>query len=76
MKFHRRTGTSDLAYFPQVSTDMINWRDEENTDGVPPTTETAVTPLGNGIEEVTVRTTLPIDDLPRHFMRLRVALNP
>ncbi|MGI8602187.1 MAG: hypothetical protein ACR2OZ_04215 [Verrucomicrobiales bacterium] len=74
LKFRRRSGTTDLAYYPQVSTDLINWRDDSTGDALPPTIEIEVTPLGDGMEEVTARTLYTINDIPHHFMRLRVVM--
>jgi hypothetical protein len=73
LKFRRRAGTSDLTYYVQVSTNLVYWM---GSPANPQTTEIQVTSLGDGMEEVTVRTLSPVSSLSSHFMRLSVALGP
>ncbi len=39
-----------------------------------PAQETTVVPLGDGLEEVTARSTIPLDAAPRQFLRIRATL--
>jgi sugar lactone lactonase YvrE len=73
LKFRRRAGTIDLAYYVQVSTNLTTWIGSP-TD--PQTTEIQARPLGDGMEEVTVRTRYPVSEFPSHFMRLHVVVAP
>jgi hypothetical protein len=73
LRFRRRANTSDLTYTVQVSTNLTSWSGSP-TD--PQTIEIDVRPLGDGMEEATVRSLYPISDYPTHFMRLNVLLRP
>jgi hypothetical protein len=57
----------------QVSTNLTTWIGSP-TD--PQTTEIQARPLGDGMEEVTVRTRYPVSEFPSHFMRLHVVVAP
>lgn len=69
LKFRRRTETSDLTYYVEVSTNLMRW---SGMPREPKTVEVKVQPLGDGMEDVTVRTTYPVSGYPAHFMRLGV----
>ena len=73
LKFRRRANTTDLTYYVQVSTNLIVWNGSPNE---PQTIETEVRALGEGMEEVTVRTPYTVSGYARHFMRLAVAFAP
>jgi hypothetical protein len=73
LKFRRRSGTSDLTYYVQVSTNLTTWVGSP-TD--PQTTEIEATSLGEGMEEVGARTLYTVSGYSTHFMRLAVALEP
>jgi hypothetical protein len=73
IKFRRRAGTSDLTYFVQTSTNLTNW---VGSIAAPQTVEIQASPLTDGMEEVTARTTYTITGYSNHFIRLRVALAP
>jgi sugar lactone lactonase YvrE len=72
-KFRRRTGTTDLTYYVQVSTNLTSW---SGSPADPQTVEIQKQPLGDDMEEVTVRTTYAISGYSSHFMTLRVELMP
>ena len=73
LKFRRRTGTSDLTYYVQVSTNLNSSWSGSPTE--PQTVEIDVKPLDEGMEEVTVRTSYTITGFPAHFMALRIELS-
>jgi len=73
VNYRRRIGASDLHYDVQVSTNLTNWVSSA-TNSV--TVEVQVTPLGDGIESVTVRTLYTVTGYTNHFMRVRVTLGP
>lgn len=74
LKFRRRAGTSDLTFQVQSSTDVASgW---QGTVAEPTTTEIAVLSLGDGMEEVTVRTLYRVTGYPSHYLRLQVILRP
>jgi len=73
ISFPRRTGTSDLLYDVQVSTNLVTWvGDASNVQ----TVEIQVTPLGDGMESVTGRSTYTVSGYADHFMRIRVTHTP
>jgi len=69
--FCRRSGSSDLAYYAQTSTNLLDWRGSPTE---PQTTEIQVTRLADDLEEVTARTLEPVSSRPVLFLRLRVEL--
>jgi len=69
LNYRRRTGTSDLQYDVQVSTNLTQW-----TEGG--TAEIQVTPLGDGMESATARTLYTVSGYRGHFVRVRVTLAP
>jgi hypothetical protein len=69
VNYHRRTGTSDLHYNVQVSTNLTQWAGDA-------TVEIQVTPLGDAIESATARTLYTVSSYTNHFMRVRVTLGP
>ena len=71
MKYRRRAGTRDLTYYVQVSNDLTIWTGSPNDL---PVTEIQVTPLSDGMEEVTARTLDSISDHSRRFLRLVVVM--
>jgi hypothetical protein len=70
VNYRRRTGTSDLHYEVQVSTNLTDWA----ASGM--TVEIQVTPLGDGMESASARTVYTVSGLTNHFMRVRVTLDP
>ena len=73
LKFRRRANASDLTYYVQVSTNLMAWNGSPSD---PQTIETGVRALGDGMEEVTVRTSYTLSGYVNHFMRLAVAFEP
>ena len=74
MKFRRRTGTTDLVCYVQVSNDLTRW---EGSATNPRTVEVEVTPLDDGMEEVLARTVDPVPPDSNQFMRVVAELkNP
>lgn len=73
LKFKRRSDTSDLSYVVQVSTNLASW---SGSRADPQTTEIHAMPLGDGMEEVTVRTLSPLSDNSAYYLRLTVILGP
>ena len=73
IKSRRRAGTTDLSCYVQVSTNLTDW---VGSLTAAQTTEFQVTPLDDGMEEVTVRTLYSVAGYPRHFLRWCVQLAP
>jgi sugar lactone lactonase YvrE len=73
LKFKRRSDTSDLSYVVQVSTNLVIWA---GSPADPQTTEIRAMPLGDGMEEVTVRTLSPLSHSSPYYLRLTVILGP
>ena len=73
LNFPRRTGTSDLQYDVQVSTNLIDWAGAA-VGGV--TVQIQVTPLGDGMDLASARTTYTVSGYIGHFMRVRVTHTP
>jgi hypothetical protein len=75
ISFLRRIGSTDISYFPQVSATLHDWLDNIHTPSavlVPVTVEVSATPMGDGLELATVRSTSPLHSLNRQFMRVLV----
>jgi hypothetical protein len=70
VNYRRRTGTSDLLYDMQVSTNLAHWA----AGGM--TVEIQVIPVGDGMESASARTLYTVSGLSAHFMRVRVMLAP
>ncbi len=68
LTFRRRINAADVAYLPESSNGMApaSWETLTTLHGSP-------APTGNGMEEVTFRSTVPLSSLTRQFMRLRIA---
>lgn len=67
LTFKRRTGSSELLYIPEVTSDLHQtW----STAGI--VIESVSAPDENGFETVTVRDTANPEAFPRRFIRLRV----
>jgi hypothetical protein len=62
LSFLRITAAPDIAYFPEVSSDLQTW--------TPDTSVVSVTPLSGGMERVLVQDS--VSAAPRRFIRLRV----
>jgi len=73
VNYRRRTGTSDLIYDVQVSTNLMHWAGDVTT---PVAVEIQTARLGDGVESVTARTLSPLTGYLNHFMRVRVTLEP
>jgi hypothetical protein len=70
VNYRRRTGTSDLRYDVQVSTNLTAWA----SNGA--TVEIQFMPLGDGMESASARTLYTVSGLTNHFLRVRVLLGP
>ena len=73
LRFHRRTGTSDLAYLIQTSTNLTHWIGSATE---PATTEISIRSLEDDMEEIMVRSMAPLTDTSSHFLRLQILLGP
>ena len=71
MKYHRRIDTLDLTSQVQVSRDLKTWSGSPDDVQM---TETQITPLSDGMEEVTARSLVPISPQSRQFLRLVVVV--
>jgi len=71
LKFKRRSGTSDLSYVVQVSTNLATW---SGSPADPQTTQIQAMPLGDGMEVLTVRALTPLSDKSAYYLRLTVIL--
>ena len=69
VQYRRRTGTGDLQYEVQVSTNLNQWAGNA-------TVEIQVTTLADGLETATARTLYTVPGLTSHFMRVQVTLGP
>lgn len=69
VSYRRRTGTTDLQFDVQVSTNLTRWA-STMTNAV--TAEIQVTALGDGVESATARTVYAVGGLDAHFIRVRV----
>jgi sugar lactone lactonase YvrE len=69
--FTRRTGTTDLSYRVEVSTNLVSWSASPTE---PEIMEISSRPLGDDMEEVTARTTYPVQGFSSHFLRVAVQL--
>jgi hypothetical protein len=70
VNYRRRTGTTDLRYDVQASTNLTDWA----ANGA--TVEIQVTPLGDGMESASTRTLYTVSGTTNHFLRVRVTLGP
>ena len=73
LRFHRRTGASDLLYVVQVSTNLAHW---SGSVAEPATTNLAVRAIEDDLEEITVRALAPLGGSASHFLRLQILLGP
>lgn len=70
IRFLRSQLTTDLVFDYEISPDLNAWHAADmGTD----LEEISVTPLGDGVEAVTVRL---LGDAPKRFLRLRIAIKP
>lgn len=61
---------ADVTMHVQVSTDMITWKDNENSPGIPISEELGRVRQSDGTEIVTARIHQPVGSLPRFFIRV------
>jgi hypothetical protein len=69
VNYRRRTGTSDLHFDVQISTNLLQWAGGQ-------TVEIQVTPLGDGMETAAARTLYTVSGYTNHFLRVRTTLGP
>jgi hypothetical protein len=76
VRFHRRPAAGDLAYYVQVSEDLISWRDSRSDSIFPTTVEVSAQPAADYMELVTTRAEAPLEGSSRSFLRLLVEKRP
>jgi len=72
VSFRRRATANDLGYEIQVSTNLVDWT---GSVADPPAVAVATRPLGDGMEEVTVRALAPASSHAT-FIRVNVIFTP
>ena len=73
LKFRRQAAAVDLTYYIQTSSDLRNWVGSPVNSQ---TTQIEVAPLGDGIEQATVRSLQILSGNTSQFLKLQVVLGP